>query len=219
MSKYISIFISSLIAGFCITLGASTYLVCFTQSFGLKVVGAFLFCIGLFTIIHFKFWLFTGKVGFVLNNKPKYFLDLFVCLIGNLLGAFILASLIKVTRMGPTLIEAAKNVVASKQNDSWYSILLLAILCGIMIYIAVVGHEKTEYPLGKTIFAFFPIVLFILLGFEHVVANACYYTYAGVFNAKMVGYFVLMAIGNGIGSIFIDGSIKLINYFKNKETN
>ena len=55
-----------------------------------------------------------------------------------------------------------------------------------------------------------PISLFILCGFEHVVANACYYTYAGVFNGKVVLWFILMALGNALGSIAIHELIKLI---------
>ena len=61
------------------------------------------------------------------------------------------------------------------------------------------------------------ISLFILCGFEHVVANACYYTYAGEFSFKIVLWFILMAIGNGLGSIAFDGLIKLIKHLEYKE--
>ena len=47
-------------------------------------------------------------------------------------------------------------------------------------------------------------------GFEHVVANACYYTYAGVFSGKVILWFVLMALGNALGSILIHEALKLI---------
>ncbi len=213
MKKYFKIIISSILAGFCITLGASTYLMCSSQgSYGLKIVGSFLFCFGFFTILSLKFWLYTGKVGNILNNKPKYFLDLAVCFIFNILGTVLLAAFIKLTRAGDALENAASSIVAAKQNDTWYSILFLSILCGIVIYIAVCGYEHSTNPLGKVLFAFIPIVVFILLSFEHVIANACYYTYAGVFNLKVIGYFALMALGNGIGAVFFDGLLKAIKY-------
>lgn len=219
MKKYLKIFISSLLAGFCIAFGATVFLFCKNEgTFAMKVVGAFLFCIGLFTIIHFKLWLYTGKVGAILDNKPKYFIDLALCCIGNILGVFILASIIKLTKYADTLKAVATPIVADKQADSPLSILILAMLCGVMIYVAVKGHEKADYGIGKALFAFLPIVLFIICGFEHVVANTCYYTYAGVFNLKVVGYFILMAIGNGIGAVIVDGMMKLINYLSKEVT-
>ena len=89
-------------------------------------------------------------------------------------------------------------------------------MCGVMIYLAVVGHKKCEYPLGKVLFVFLPVSLFILCSFEHVVANIVYFTYAGEISFKVVGYFIIMFIGNAIGSITFDLLLKLINYFENK---
>ena len=119
MKHYLKIFISSLLAGFCIVIGASVYLSLLATS---KIVGSLLFGFGLFVIINFELHLYTGKVGFILDNKPKYLLDLLVCLIGNFVGVIILASLIKLTRVGDLLSQASTNLVSAKQNDSWYSI-------------------------------------------------------------------------------------------------
>lgn len=219
--KYLRIFISAFLAGCCIVFGATCFLVCAAQgSFLLKLIGSFMFGIGLFTIIHFKFWLYTGKVGYVLDNKPKYILDLLVCLCGNLIGVIVLSSILKSTYIiNDSIVEFCKNLVNNKQNEAWYEIIILASLCGVMIYLAVEGHKKVEYPLGKVLFAFMPISLFILCGFEHVVANACYYTYAGIFSFKALLWFILMAIGNALGSILFDGSLKLIKYIESKEIN
>ncbi len=219
MNKYLMIFISAFTSGLCICFGASVYLLCQLNGFAMKIVGSFMFGIGLFTIIHAKLWLYTGKVGFVLDNKPKYLLDLIVCFIGNVLGCLLLSLVLKQTRIGDSLIEASKSIVDAKMNDTWYSILILSIMCGVMIYLAVVGHKKCEYPLGKVLFVFLPISLFILCSFEHVVANVVYFTYAGEFGLKVVGYFVIMFIGNAIGSIMFDGILKLIHYFDNKNHN
>ena len=73
MKHYLKIFISSLLAGFCIVIGASVYLSLLATS---KIVGSLLFGFGLFVIINFELHLYTGKVGFILDNKPKYLLDL-----------------------------------------------------------------------------------------------------------------------------------------------
>jgi len=223
MKKYLSILFSSILSGFCITFGATVYLLCLSMgSKGInpdlmKVIGSFMFGIGLFTIIHFGFWLYTGKVGYVLDNKPKYLISLLVCFLGNTIGSIVLSLLIGLTSQGPQLQEQALNIVNAKLNSTWYSIFIMSMMCGVMIYLAVEGHKKCQYTLGKVLFAFMPIALFILAGFEHVVANVTYFTYAKVFNLQAFGYFILMFIGNGLGSIIFDGLIKLVNYLKKEE--
>lgn len=217
--KYLRILLSSFLAGCCIVFGATCFLICACQgSFALKIVGSFMFGIGLFTIIHFKLWLYTGKVGYVLDNKVSYLLELLVCLAGNIIGVVTLSSILKSTYIvNDAVKELCTTLVQKKQSESWIELLVLSAMCGVMIYLAVEGHKKVEYPIGKVLFAFVPISLFILCGFEHVVANACYYTYAGEFSFKIILWFILMAIGNGLGSIAFDGLIKLIKHLENKE--
>lgn len=217
VKKYIMIFTSAFISGLCICFGASVFLICQTYSMALKVVGSFMFGIGLFTIIHAHLWLYTGKAGYILDNKPLYLLDLVVCFIGNAIGCFILAFVLKQTRIGDTLVASATPLVEAKMADSWYSILILAIMCGVMIYLAVEGHKKCEYPLGKVLFVFMPVSLFILCSFEHVVANVVYFTYAGEFGLKVVLYFAIMFIGNAMGSVMFDGLLKLVGYLKKED--
>ena len=209
LKKYLSIFVSSILSGFCITIGASALLSIRANS---PYLGSALFGIGLFTIIHFKLWLYTGRVGAVLDNKPSYFLDLLVCVLGNFLGDFALAHIIKLSRKGNVLQEQARILYEEKHNDGVGSIFILAFMCGIMIYLAVKGHAKCEYPLGKVLFCYLAVIVFILSGHEHCVANVVYYTYAGKFTAKDFGYLLMMILGNGVGSIVFDGILKLIDF-------
>ncbi len=221
MKRYLMILISSILAGFFITFGATVYLMCLSYGNGQflsRIVGATMFCIGLFTIIHFELWLYTGKVGYVFNNKPIYLLECLICFIGNALGSIGLSSLIKLTSAGTRLQEQAATIVDSKLNSTWYSIFIMSMLCGVMIYLAVEGHKRCKYSLGKVLFAFMPIILFILAGFEHVVANVTYFTYAGVFNWKALFYFGLMFVGNGLGSIIIDGLLKVVDKLNPKKS-
>ena len=214
MKRYLMILVSSILAGFCITFGATVYLMCLcygTGEFISRITGAIMFCIGLFTIIHFELWLYTGKIGYALNNKPIYLLECLISFIGNALGSLGLASLIKLTSISSRLQEQAVTVVNAKLNSTWYSIFIMSIMCGVMIYLAVEGHKRCKYSFGKVLFAFMPIILFILAGFEHVVANVTYFTYAGIFNWKSVLYFTLMFFGNGIGSLIFAGLLKVID--------
>lgn len=211
MRKYYSIFISSVLSGFFITLGVCVYLTLVSTS---KILGSLFFGLGLFAIIHFNLYLYTGKVGAVLDNKPKYIIDLAICLIGNITGVIFLASIIKLTRASDLLQIEALKIVQTKQNDSWYSIFILSILCGVMIYLAVLGHKVCPYGIGKVLFCFLAVSIFILCGFEHCVANTAYYTFAEVFDLKSLSNFVLMILGNAAGAIILDGLFKAISFLK-----
>ncbi len=216
MKHYLSIFFSSILAGMCIFLGATVFLLVLPTN---KVLASFLFTLGLFTIIQFGFHLYTGKIGFVLDNKPSYLIDLVIILVTNLLSAAAFSYLMSLTKMGATLHETAIGVVDSKYNDSWYSVLILSFFCGIMIYLAVKGHQVCPYPVGKAFLVIMPVMLFIICGHEHIVANASYFAYAHKFDLKTVFYFFLMLVGNSLGSIFFDCLIKLTKKFLPKEEN
>lgn len=216
--KYLMIFISALLAGVFIAFGATTYLICTSHdNYAFKILGSFLFGIGLFTIIVFKLWLYTGKVGYLIDNKLNYLLSLFVCLIGNMIGVVVTSLIIKQTYViDETVMKLVKYLVEKKNNESAGELFVLSIMCGIMIYIAVEGYSRCEHYLGKVLFAFMPIVIFVLCGFEHVVANGCYYTYYGEISWKVFGWFLLIALGNAVGSILISSSLKFIKYLSKK---
>lgn len=217
--KYLKVLISSIMAGFSIAFGATFYLVLASQGiFWLKVLGSFLFGIGLFTIIHFDFWLYTGKVGYIFENKPNYLLKLLISFIGNLIGVIGISFLIKQTYViNDNIISFCQNLVSIKDHERWFEVSILSFLCGMMIYLAVEGHKRASYPLVKVIFAFIPISLFIICGFEHVIANACYYTYAGSLNWHEILWFIYMGLGNALGSLAFYGMEKLIKLFSKKE--
>lgn len=56
--------ILSIYSGLCIGLGGTAYLSCDN-----KILGSFLFGLGLFTILNFGFNLFTGKVGYFVTTS------------------------------------------------------------------------------------------------------------------------------------------------------
>ena len=208
-------FISSILAGFCIVFGASVYLICANHAkqdgYIMNIIGSLIFAIGLFTIIHFKLWLYTGRVGGLLEKYPKYVYRLLVCLIANILGVMALSLVIKFTG-GANAMQGdyLNDLVEAKLDQNFWSALVRSMLCGMMIYVAYKGHKICDYPLGKVLFAFLPISLFILCGYDHVIANAAYFTFAGAWSTKLLWLFPVWALGNGIGAIILDGSLKLI---------
>lgn len=195
--KRLKTFAYGVLAGICIAIGGTVFL-----SSDNKVVGAVFFTAGLFTICTFGFNLFTGKVCYVFERDKDYAIDLPIMWLGNLCGAWLTAALESLTRSGPALTEKALKLAETKLNDSVLSIFILAIFCDILIFIAVDGFGKNPHELGKYLSLFFGVIVFILCGFEHCVANMYYFAMAGVlFKGKTLLYVLVMTLGNAVGGV------------------
>lgn len=197
MKRVIDVFLRAVMTGFAIGIGGAVYLSCDN-----KYMGAFLFGTGLFVILSFGFNLFTGKVGYAVENKPSYIIDLILIWLGNLTGTAIMGGMILCTRIAP-ISEKAAEICSVKFNDNLLSIFILAIFCGMLMFIAADGFKKIENPVGKMLAVFLPVMAFILSGYEHCIANMFYFTIAKVWSANTVLYLLVMTMGNAVGGMFI----------------
>ena len=198
LKKYTDILLKAILTGIAIGIGGTVYLSCEN-----KVVGAFLFGTGLFTILTFGFMLFTGKVGYAIENKPAYLIDLIVIWTGNLIGAALTAGLVAVTRIGGGISEKAAALCDTKLSDNPVSIFILAFFCGMLMFIAADGYKNIKNPAGQMLAVFLPVMTFILSGFEHCVANMYYFTAGGAWSGKGLVYMLVMTLGNAAGGILI----------------
>lgn len=190
------VFLSGTLAGVCVSLGGTVFL-----SVEDKLTGSVLFTVGLFTICIFGLHLFTGKVCYVFERDRDYALDLPVIWLGNLAGTWLSAQAVLLTRIGPALAERAAALCRTKLGDTPGSVFVLAVFCNLLIYIAVEGFNQAPHELGRYLALFFGVVVFILCGFEHCVANMYYFTVAGVWNGRTLGYLLIMTLGNAVGGI------------------
>lgn len=197
LKRFWDVFLRAVLTGFAIGMGGTVYLSCDN-----KYVGAFLFGTGLFVILSFGFNLFTGKVGYAVENKPSYLLDLAIIWCGNLLGTILMAGMIVYTRIN-TISEKAEDICHAKLSDTYISIFFLSILCGVLMFIAADGFKGIENPVGKMLAVFLPVMVFILSGYEHCVANMFYFALAGMWSQKAVLYLLVMTLGNSVGGCFI----------------
>ena len=99
-----------------------------------------------------------------------------------------------------------------KLNDNLLSIFILAMFCGMLMYIAVNNYKKSTNEIGKYAGIFMCVMVFILCGFEHCVANMYYFTVANVWTGKAFLWLLMMVLGNSVGSI-------LIAFFNNRFNN
>ncbi len=184
MSK-VQLIIKSVYAGFMIGIGGIVYL-----SVENKIIGSLLFSFGLLTIVIQGFYLYTGKIGFV--KKFSELADMLLIIIGNFIGTFIAAFISKEAHLNISSIE----LVSNKLNKGITDVLFLSVFCGVMMFLAIDNFNKSK----NVLFIIAPVMIFILSGFEHSVANMFYFNLAGQYNIKAFGYLLIMLIGNGIGA-------------------
>ncbi|MBQ7784151.1 MAG: formate/nitrite transporter family protein [Oscillospiraceae bacterium] len=190
-------FIRSVMTGIAIGIGGAVYLSCDN-----KYLGAFLFGTGLFVILTFGFNLYTGRVGYAVENKPAYIGELALIWFGNLCGTLLSGNMFMLTRIRE-IGDKAAELCSVKLNDTPLSIFILSFFCGILMFIAADGYKKIESNTGKLLAVFLPVVVFILSGYEHCIANMFYYTVAGVWSVKAVAYLLVMTVGNAVGGMII----------------
>ena len=196
--RFLKIFVPAVMSGLFIGIGGTVYL-----SVENRFLGAFLFSVGLFAILSMGLNLFTGKVCYLFENPPSYCLTLLVIWLGNFAGTWLCAQAMLLTRAGAALCEKAAGLCAVKLSDNLLSIFILAIFCNLLICLAVEGYKKIPHALGKYLAIVFAIMVFILAGFEHCVANMFYFTLGRAWSAGTLLYLVVMTIGNSAGGVII----------------
>lgn len=203
MKKY-GIFILAVLAGAAIGFGGIVFLA--AES---KALGALFFSIGLFMVLTMGLNLFTGKVCYLFDNPPSYIISLIIIWLGNFVGAGIIGYGVRATRL-TAIVEKATSVSAVKLSDDLLSVFILAILCNVMIYVAVDGFKNNKHEFGKYVGIFLCIFVFVYCGFEHCVANMFYFSAANVWNLKTLGYLIVMTLGNSVGGVIFPLCKKLV---------
>lgn len=198
----------SITSGIMIAMGVFAFLSC-----DVKYVGAFLFSLGLFCVCEYKLNLFTGMIGYVVENtKSNGFntiLDLLKALLFNILGIIATCILLSLTAPEDTL-DRAVNIVETSVTLSFVQLLIKSIMCGIIMIIAV-DRYKSCIGIGKYIAIFVGIPVFILSGYYHSIAYVGYLTLgvcsgqlsSNVTISKIILVVLVAIIGNGIGSILM----------------
>lgn len=152
-------------------------------------IGPVIFALGLLGVCYMGQNLFTGKCGFLFQDKIKP-LDLIIILIVNLIAGYLVGLLF--SSIDVDVYNAALAKLASWEVS--YSFFVKSILCGIIMYIAVLMYKKGT-PLG----IIFGIPLFIFCGFQHCIANIITMGVARGFDLSII----ICIIGNFVGSILM----------------
>lgn len=210
--KKLADFLYAIMAGAFIAMGGVVFL-----SLDNKIVGAFMFSLGLFAVCTLKYNLFTGKVGYLFCNDVKTYLPWCLMVwVGNLVGSIIVAELVRLTRVAPGIIEKSTKLVQVKADDTLISLFVLGIFCNIMVVHAVDQYLNNPREIGKYLGIVMSIMVFILCGFEHCIADMFYIQMARMWNSQTIIALIVITLGNVLGGILIPTMRKINTKLKSE---
>ena len=174
-----------------------------------KLVSACVFPAGMAMVLVAGSELFTGNnliIISVLQKKVsiggmlKNWLFVFI---GNFIGASFVALVVVYAHI-PDMFDgllAGKIVAAasSRVNQTFLEAFLRGVLCNILVCIAVWAAFAAKKVSGKLLMSFWPVMLFVLCGFEHSIADM-YFGVAGLAAAAEYG---IAAEGLTLGSFLL----------------
>lgn len=182
-----------ILAGFFISCGASASNVAIhtLKDIGMaKFVASAIFPVGFIMVVLIGGELFTGDCMMIMGwmNKKYSILSVVKVLtyvfVFNLIGSVVFAFLVYLSgqfNFTDGLLGAFTIKVAlTKVNIPFGTAFVSGILCNIFVCFAVLAAGSAKEIGGKVLASFFPIMAFVVSGFEHCVANM-YYIPAGIF--------------------------------------
>lgn len=174
-----------------------------------RIVSALLFPAGMAMVLVAGSELFTGNnliIIALLERKIKLremLKNWFFVFAGNFLGAAFVAVLVVYGhtpdlfsgKLAESMVKNAVGRVSLSFGDAF----IRGILCNILVCIAVWAAFAAKKVSGKLMMSFWPVMLFVLCGFEHSIADI-YFCLAGILTA---GEYKIAAEGLTMGSFLL----------------
>ncbi|HEY5558023.1 formate/nitrite transporter family protein [Acetobacterium sp.] len=198
-----------------------------------KLLGAGIFPIGLMLVVFCGAELFTGNclmtisvfnkeitVGAMLRNWG-------IVYFANLIGGVLLAYLLYKSGLYGSEAMTAKaiGIAEAKVAIPLVPVIIRAIFCNILVVLAVWMATGAKDIISKIFAIWFPVMLFVLAGFEHSVANMFflpigYFLGADFTISQMVfNNLIPVTIGNIIGGAIVVPGIYFYTYLKKQPAN
>ena len=182
------------------------------------------FCVGLILVVIAGSELLTGNMALLplaaLTGRvriPKLFENFGIVLVGNLLGSLFVAYFLAVKTgvITDELVITRLDEIATQKGvkETELQIFLRAVGCNWLVCLAVWMALSAQDVAGKIAAIFFPIMAFVAMGFDHVVANMFFLPaaiFAGVDGISWwdaVHNWIFAGLGNLVGAaIFVAGA-------------
>lgn len=193
-----------------------------------KIIGSILFPIGIFMIVLTKSELFTGNILLSLSffekkiNLSSIFKNWILVYIGNFIGSL----LVILTVYNSGFYSAVEKqtlvlqIATTKVNYSFTSLILLGIFCNILVCLSVFFSFYANSIIGKFFALWAPVIIFVVAGFEHSIANMFFLPLATLIDSsfsilKILSNLIPVTLGNIIGGIIV--SLYIFNKSKPKK--
>ena len=231
-NSFRNVFFLALMGGLFIGLGGHGYLVV-TQTLGgfdigfAKLMGAAVFPVGIMLVVFAGGELYTGNALIAsswANRDVKlstFMKNLSIVFLGNLVGSLILVFILHYAHVYTgTLAVKAIELAESKASLTFVEAFMRGILCNILVAIAVYIQVASKDVIGKIFALWFPVMLFVLSGYEHVVANMFFIPMGAVAGANLNWVHVILnniipvTLGNLVGGGLFVGLIYWFIYLK-----
>ena len=166
--------------------------------------------------------LFTGNVFVMTSGLLKGAVDAAalarswaLSYVGNFAGSVFMAWLAytALTAAAPATTAAAIGIATAKASLPFSAAFAKGVLCNWLVCLAVWGTMATTSVAGKILAIFWPITMFVTLGFEHSVANMFLIPHGMMLGANvtwaqmMTGNIIPVTLGNIVGAaVFVAGA-------------
>jgi formate/nitrite transporter len=252
-APFMKLFFLAILAGSFIALGAifaTTVATNGTETavpFGInKLLVGFVFCLGLILVIIAGAELFTGNNLVVMAwasgkiTLSGLLRNWGIVYLGNFIGSVSMAVMYFLTRSyrsaNGALGETMLNIANGKVNLGFWEAIFLAILCNVLVCLAVWLTFSARSTGDKILAIIFPITAFVAAGFEHCIANM-YFIPVGLmikiidpaFVSRsglalgnltwanfLVHNLIPVTIGNVIGGAFLVAGVYWVIYLRGK---
>lgn len=228
-----SLFALSVLAGVFVALaayGAHTVTALLSSTGAASLAAALLFPAGLAMILIAGGELFTGNCMMVLGigQRACTLCRMLRCwcvvYVGNAVGAAAVAGLTTLAVPGEAFAAVAIQAAEKKAALPFGQAFVRGILCNILVCAAVWMSYATDNPMGKIVCMYAPVVLFVLCGTEHCVANTYYFCAAygagGLsgysLGALLLGNVLPVTLGNIVGGSVVFSGLVWLGLFAPK---
>lgn len=203
--------ISSIMAGLFISMGAMTYL-----SISNALIGSLFFSTGIFLVLNLHNMLITRVCPLMVYDHKYHWSDILISWIGNGIGTLLTAIAVSFSRFEAVIREPIQRIGGTKLNDTPQSLFILGILCACFVAFAVlIGAKYENGSFAQIFYVWLFITAFVFCGFEHIVADmfylACYTLNFGADILSVMKVLVFVTAGNLAGGLLIAWAVRKLD--------
>jgi formate/nitrite transporter FocA (FNT family) len=205
--NYAKLLVGSILGGSFIALGA---LAAGIGSGGDGLLYALIFPVGLILLVLFSANLFTGaviEINDVLDRQSRwsiYAKRLLLIYLGNLIGALVIG-VVTLAVAKPATIELFANFAAAKVSSPLLELFLKAVLCNILVCIAILLYRQHQ----QLLLLYLPIFVFVVCGFEHSIADIFVFSFRPLTDVLLP--LLIITLGNLAGGVIISIAFRYIH--------